>query len=418
MQSRFVCLLSLALSAVCSDGLAISQGETTAQKLSVHHKSKKIIDPLLVRPSAGKGPDVVQFGLRAMNFYGTKLKEFTFMIDLVMSLRWNDPRVIALIPEGLDKLSMGLEQALDNVWMPGINVTNRAIENYEPISSSVTIYRTGEIHRVERAMVQVMKKFELQAYPFDSQHFQVNIASSKYMTNEVVLKEDPKGSGVYENIWGLYELEKWGTSVYETKDGPLEKSRGQLDVKVTRGFEKYSQDHLLPSAIVLMISWAVFYFPYANPFITARLCLSILALLQFTNLIVKSCRELPGAAPFNWNDLFNQQIQTLMFLTIILNISSEIANHTFQNERLSKAMNNDAKLLVPGLSILNIVLILGGGMYKWLSLGHATTLTQGLLGLTIVLYVCYAYKQQMKRDAEDAALKSERSNASADDIKA
>jgi len=302
---------------------------------------------------------------------------------------------------------------LDNVWMPGINVTNRAIENYEPISSSVTIFRTGEIRRVERAMVQVMKKFELQAYPFDSQHFQVNIASSKYMSNEVVLEEDPSGSGVYENIWGLYDMEKWSTSAYKTKDGPLEKSRGQLDVKVTRGFEKYSQDHLLPSAIVLMISWAVFYFPYANPFITARLCLSILALLQFTNLIVKSCRELPGAAPFNWNDLFNQQIQTLMFVTIIMNISSEIAYHTFQNERLAKAMNNDAKILVPALSVLNIVLILGGGKFKWMTLEHVTTLTQTMLALILCWYVFYAYKGQLKRDEEDAALKSERSDASA-----
>jgi len=340
---------------------------------------------------------VVKFGIRAMNFYGTKLKQFSFMIDMVMTLRWHDSRVIDLIPEGLDKLSMGQEQAEENLWMPGINVTNRAIEKYEIISASVTIYRSGEVRRVERAISQVMKKFELQGYPFDTQSLDVIVASSKYMTDEVVLEDSKEDSGVYENIWGLYNMLDWSTKDYVTKDGPLEKSRGSLTVNIKRGLEKYGQEHLLPSAIVLMISWAVFYFPYANPFITARLCLSILALLQFTSLIVKSSRELPGAAPFNWNDLINQQIQTLMFVTIILNISSEIANHTFQNEDLAKGLNNQAKLLVPGLSIFNIVLILGGGMNQWMTLEHCATLTQVSLVIFLSLYIAYAVKQERAR---------------------
>jgi len=349
---------------------------------------------------------VVKFGIRAMNFYGTKLKKFSFMIDMVMTLRWHDSRVIDLIPDGLDKLSMGQEQAETNLWMPGINVTNRAIEMYEIISSSITIYRTGEVRRVERAISQVMKKFELQGYPFDSQNLKIIIASSKYMTDEVVLEDSKKDSGVYENIWGLYNMLDWSTTNYVTKDGPLEKSRGCLEVNIKRGLEKYSQDHLLPSAIVLMISWAVFFFPYANPFITARLCLSILALLQFTSLIVKSCRELPGAAPFNWNDLFNQQIQALMFVTIILNIASEIAYHTFQNERLAKGLNNDAKILVPGLSILNIVLILGGGMNHWYTLGHCATLTQAFLAIFLILYVANAVKKDRAAQALEEAEKA------------
>merc|ERR1719287_348876 len=107
-----------------------------------------------------------------------------------------------------------------------------------------------------------------------------------------------------------------------------------MDIEVRRSLDKYSQDHLMPSFIILTISWAVFYFPFANPFITPRLALSIIALLTFTNLMVKSIKELPGSAPFNWNDLFNQQIQSLMFVTIILNIASEICDHTFENHPL------------------------------------------------------------------------------------
>jgi len=136
-----------------------------------------------------------------------------------------------------------------------------------------------------------------------------------------------------------------------------------------------------------MISWAVFYFPFANPFITARLMLSILALLTFTGLIIKSTKELPGAAPFNWNDLLNQQIQTIMFLVIVINISTEIWFHTFQNEKVARRMNHESKLLIPLLSIANISVIMVGGSNHLLTIGHATLLTKmlcvGIVGTCI-----------------------------------
>jgi len=377
--------LKLKASVMAADSSPISH-TALAQEL-VKDVAFSNVDPVLVRPNQDKGVDTVNVGLMIMNFFGTNLKEHTFSIDMVMSARWKDERAIALIPEGLDELSMAWSQALKLLWMPGIVVTNRDIEKYEIVSASVTIYRTGEVLRVERAQARIMMKFQLEAYPFDTQHLAVKVASSKYMLDEVVLTSDKNASGVDENIWGLYDMDKWDTKIYESRDGFLQKSRATLDVKVTRHISKYYEDHLVPSFIALTISWAVFYFPFANPFITPRLVLSILALLTFTNLMVKSSKELPGAAPFNWNDLFNQQIQALMFITIILNIFSEIAVHQFHNERLARKMNNDAKVLIPALSILNILVILSAGRYDWMELARATTITKSTLAILILGYV-------------------------------
>merc|ERR1719478_1112900 len=288
-----------------------------------------------------------------MNFYGADMKKFTFATDMVMSLKWTDPRVIELIPAGADKLSMAWEQALSRIWMPGIVVTNRDIEKYEIISASVTIFKSGEVLRVERAQARIMKKYALKDYPFDKQHLQIKIASSKYMLNEVVLVPEANASQCEENIFGLYDFRDFSVKAYEERDGYLQKSRGMLDVFVKRSLEKYFQDHLVPTAIVLLISCAVFYFPFGvNPFITPRLALSILSLLTFTNLMVKSTKELPGSAPFNWNDLFNQQVQNLMFITIILNISSEVCFHQFHEESFARSINHEAKVIVPLLSIV------------------------------------------------------------------
>lgn len=349
------------------------------------HNTK--VDPVIVRPTVGGGPEVVDFAIRIMNFYGTNLKAHTIALAMAMSLRWKDPRVVDLLPEGLDQMSMAWDQALKRLWMPGIVVTNRDIRKYEIISASVTIFRTGEVLRVERAQARVMKKFELEAYPFDSQHLEVKLASSKYMVNEVVLVADNKSFGVEENVFGgVYDVEGWHTNVYTSYDGDLKKSRGLIDIQVQRQLGKYVDDHLVPTSIALSISWAVFYFPFAGPFITPRLALSILALLTFTNLMVKSSKELPGAAPFNWNDLLNQQIQALMFITIVFNIFTEIMMHSFQREGLARMMNNDAKIFVPVVSMLNITLILGSARWHWMGLWTCTLVTKIMLLLLTVGY--------------------------------
>lgn len=385
---------SIALAHNLSAAAAFVQDQGGEFPIMMHSASR--LDPVLVRPSAGRGADKVFVGLIGKNFFGANLKAQRFTIDIVLSIRWKDPRVIDLIPAGLDKLSMAWSQALKLVWMPGIVIANRDIEMYEIISSSVTVFRTGEVVRVERAQVRCLKKYLLEAYPFDTQDLEVRVASSKYMTSEVVIVPNANTSGVEENIWGLYDLQGWKMIAYADNDGDLQKSRNALVITLRRKIGKYFDDHLVPAFIVLAISWAVFYFPFANPFITPRLALSILALLTFTNLMVKSSKELPGSAPFNWNDLFNQQIQALMFATIILNISSEIIYHQVQKPTLAKAMNHEAKVLIPFASVVNIILVLGMGRYGWGSLSTATILTKASLVCFAVSYGYYVYKIRHK----------------------
>jgi len=439
MQLSSVCLCAFTLAVYCAHGVAIApkgvagsnapapskfmaqkQGQSLAQELvedseishngAAHHTlvnhSIGAMGNVLLRPSAGKGADKVRFAMRVKNFYGTDLAHHTFSVDVVMTIKWNDPRVISLLPKGLDKMSMSTNQAKKLVWMPGVVVSNRDIEKYEIIAASVTIYKTGEVRRVERANARVMKKYMLSDYPFDSQKLSVIIASSKYMADEVILvpeklADNQNASGVEENIWGLYDMQGWEAGSYTTHDGELKKSRGYLSVTVKRSLEKYSQDHLMPSFTVMMISWSVFYFPFANPFIMARLALSILALLTFTNLAVKSTKALPGAAEYNWNDLFNQQVQALMFVTIVGNIFSEILMHQFFEEKLARHVNHAAKVIVPTLSLVSIGMILSAGHYKYMTLETTTLITQVGLNVFAVCVVLYEIWRLVQADKFD-----------------
>merc|ERR1719272_838111 len=304
-------------------------------------------------------------------------------MDLVLSYVWQDARVAKVVPEGLERVVLSASQAAAKVWTPMMAVTNREMGAYNRISAEVQILKSGQVEMVERVQVKAANNFELNNHPFDVQDFRVKIASTKYMIDDLVLKPSSADgvSGVNDGLVDgtSYEMQSWSTTAYEEADGNLVKSRGMLQILVSRNLEKYRQDHLVPTAISFMISWAVFYFPFATPFITPRLMLSIITLLTFTNLMIKSNKQLPGAAPFNWNDLFNQFVQTLMFLTIILNVASEICFHQFKAEALARQINHEAKVLIPAFSITVISCILGFGSYHIMTLHHATIFTQFLL---------------------------------------
>jgi hypothetical protein len=345
-----------------------------------------------LRPGVSTGTaDVVSFGLFVKGFFGANLKHNKFTNDVIFALKWKDPRVISLVPAGMEFKTMSGKQALKSIWMPEIVVTNRDIRKWETIASTVKVFSTGDVFKVERAGVICNHRFVLDQFPFDTQDIQVKIASSKYMLDEVVLKpdEDKTMSGAKEGIWkgSPYTLEGWKVFAFAETDGALKKSRGVLELSIKRKLDTYWESHLMPTFMLLGISWGVFYFPFQNPFITPRLALSILALLSFTNIVVKSSASLPDGAPFNWNDVINQQVQTFMFFTICLNIFSEVCKHKMGLEEFAEGVNNHGKVLIPLLSIVVLTIILSAGYLKYLSLGSANVVAKVVIGVTLGVYI-------------------------------
>lgn len=362
-------------------------------------------DKLTVRPGAGTGaPDTVKFGLFGKTFFGTSLKNNNFDLDVIMVLKWTDARAIDMVPAGLDKVTVGGDMAKKMVWMPEVVITNRAIKSVDIISTVVVISRTGEVTKVERTLVSCNNIFLLEDYPFDTQKLHVKIASSKYMLQELVMKEDEDKaiSGVNDVLFDAfqYELDGWKVFAFDEKDGAMQKSRGVLEIRARRTMDKYAESHLMPTFLLLSISWAVFWFPFQNPFITPRLALSIIVLIAFTNLLIKSNEALPGGAPCNWNDIFNQAILSLMTSTIIINILTEIYKHSMKLDDLAQIINHEAKVVQPVLSIALISMILTGGQYKWISINTAQVLSKVMFMLAFAAYVSHSVMRMHVHKAE------------------
>jgi len=349
-----------------------------------------------VRPNAGKGPDTVSFGLFAKTFYGFDLKGKEFTIDVVQTYKWMDERVIGLVPDGADHLTLGQKEAEDKIWLPGMVITNREIDQYDLISTAVTINKKGEVSKVERATAIVKCKYDLSDFPFDEQKLIVKVASSKYMTDEVMLKPDSGAFGAEKGllVGQVYDLLDVGGTAITDVSGALKKSRGLLTISVERNLDKYSQSHLIPCFLMTCVSCAVFWFPFIAPFITPRLAMSVLALVQFTYLTIRSSSNLPATCPYNWNDLINQTILTVMFSSIMLNIFGETVFHTLKLGDLAISMNHECKVLQPFVAVTSVGAILAlAGPHSWMSIAATSAFIKIYMALVLGSYIAFSIRR-------------------------
>jgi len=396
--------------------------KAAAKVVATKSKAKaKATGPPFLRPSAAlKKAEEITFGLFAKSFYGVSEKDNNFVIDVVMTLKWKDPRVVALIPKGMDDLTLSKRESEMKLWLPMMAVTNRDIKKYDLISTAVMINRKGEVFKVERSQAIIKNKYILNDYPYDTQKLIVKIASTKYMIDEVMLVPAKEGVGVAPGLLKgySYKLVDSGASAIKDIDGALKKSRGLLTITVKRDTSQYTQSHLIPSFLVTCISCGVFWFPFVAPFITPRVALSILALLAFTNLSIKSTDPLPPGAPFNWNDVFNQTILTLMFCTVCLNIFSEICFHQLKVDELARTINHECKVLQPFVAICTTTIILtAAGPGGWLSLGACSIVCKLFIVVVVGGFIVINMKRVStalaKKKIEEAAKAVEPKKASA-----
>jgi hypothetical protein len=370
-----------------------TNGEELEPKMADAGTTESAQDIKTLRPNAAANrPDYVHFGLFAKTFYGVNLKENNFNVDVVMTLKWIDHRVISLIPTGSDEMTLSKKESEQQIWLPGMVITNRDIKRHDLISTAVMINRKGEVFKVERVMVTVKNVYKLKDYPYDTQKLVVKIASSKYMLDEVVLKPAKAGVGVAPDLLKGYNYDfvDVGAKAIEDISGALSKSRGLLTITIKRDSTQYFNGHMIPVFLVASISCGVHWFPFVAPFITPRVALCILALLAFTNLMLQSSSQLPTGAPFNWNDCFNQIVLAVMFLNVCMNIFAETCLHQIKVDDLARTINHELKVVMPSILALGICIVTSAaGPNGWMSLGMTSCVVKTMIGLLIGSYVLY-----------------------------
>jgi len=323
------------------------------------------------RPQVAAGspdPDMVYFSLYGKTFYGIDLKTSTYTIDIVLTMQWMDPRASSVVPAGAEVFTLSNSEAIlggfhGKVWTPGVEITNAAGQKFDRISSSITIAKDGKVTQVERVIAAIQNKFILNDYPFDTQTLRLNVESTQYMLNEVKLAP-MGGSGCHENFFDGedYQERDFAVRVYKDINGPLKKSRGSMEMVVTRSLARFQRNFLLPALIYMAIACGVFWLPFSATFVTPRLALSIFILLIFSTLAGSADNELPEGAPYNWIDLLCFMIELHMFTMVCFNIFTEIVYHSLKCTVTAVHVSHEMKMIAPLTGGMSMAVVLAASM--------------------------------------------------------
>lgn len=357
-----------------------------------------------LRPGLGGGPDVIDFGVLVTSLGAISETDGSFSADIVLLLRWRDQRTRALVPDGVQVLTLASDGAASKMWLPDVTVTNRVIGGQEIISSAISITANGEVTKTERMVVVCKNDFHMGPFPFDTQHLNLIIASTTLMMDDLQLSpiRDKKISGVKTGVFDPYDLvlDKVKARSFDEVDGTLRKSRGELRVTVHRDWQLYMRKKLLPELFLVFISWTVFYFPLQPHFAMPRVATSLIA---FLSMMTVSSKNNHGGCE-RWLDVFEEACMTMLFLTVFLNIFVEIVNHSFGAAPVAERMDHELKLVLPLLTsvIFIILFVFNQCSVTWLSL---ITRVISALGPVGYIAVCLVRFKEIKEGAKKVLLK-------------
>lgn len=342
--------------------------DETAKAREPSHKAEvrePLQNALARRPHAGGRPDVVGFGIFVKALYAIDIKQGTFTADVVVTLKWKDPRVANVIPHGHPWVTVSSDVAADMMWIPDVMISNRDRGGVDIISENFNASRTGHVTKVMRALVLLQNSYSVHAFPFDSQTLTVRISSSRLMTEELRLKplREKVLTGVKEGIFDDkdFSLEDFAAHEVTEVDVLLKKSRGELKLRVKRDPLPYIQNMLVPCLLLLGISYSAFWFPEKNAFAMPKTATVVVSFLSLMTISVRTNQMLPVRGGLAWIDLFEQSCQCLMFMTVCSNLfiqytlnrgASTPPGTDPKSVALASQMCNEMKVIFPMLALI------------------------------------------------------------------
>jgi len=362
-----------------------------------------------LRPNVGSNPEVVNFAMYVKNFFGLKIQNNQFFLDLVVTLRWFDHRVSKLVPANTNDVTISLDEAKQNIWMPDIVVSNRAIKGQELISAAVKVHRDGTIVKTTRLLLRCKQHFDVTAFPFDYQRPKIILSSATLMSDELVLEVMPDADmrgvkkGLFDDREFQYESDE--TTVFEEVDGNLIKSRGKLVMTLRRDWTRYLQTTILPEIFLILISFTVFWMPRAQPFAMPRVATNLISFLTLMTLAINTANMLPAdRAGMAWIELFADSMQMQNSLILFLNVFVDYVYCTLDLKELGERMTNQLAFLFPLMGFVVVLICCLG------TSGEHLDRMQNLIRLWMFgvqgTWICYSMRCIRQAQHEKAEAKS------------
>jgi len=210
------------------------------------------------RPDPKGTPTRAEIGIYVLDVMAIDDATQTFEVDVVVTLRWRDPRLAFSAEE------MGLEELvlpLDEVWSAELGTLNRReVETLLP--DVVHVAPDGRVSYAQRIQATLASKLDLREFPFDSQALPIHIVAYRHGPEEIqfVLNEESTGSR------GDFSVTGWEIEEGEPRIEPVELPgvEGQFAgvsffLEARRQSSYFGLTMMVPLVLIVLMAWTVFW---------------------------------------------------------------------------------------------------------------------------------------------------------------
>lgn len=238
-------------------------------------------------------PRQVELGVYVLDIVEIDEPAAQFAIHLVLGAYWQDPAVAF---EGTQPRVWREDVALNEVnamWRPMVEF-NRTTEPAEVEHALLRIHPDGRVEFERQMNVRLATELDLRRLPFDTQRLQLELESFQYQAHEVTLTLAHENLRIANRI----SLPQWrpGKSTIEVAPRFREiydetYSCATVTIEVTRRFQFYIWQMIVPLCILIGMAFAVFFLPPAD--LADRMNVIIASLLTVVALSFSLHTDLP-----------------------------------------------------------------------------------------------------------------------------
>lgn len=289
------------------------------------------------RPLAGEGATKVSVRLYLVDVPLIEDVEQSFVADVFVGLRWQDPR---LVHPGPEPCTLALAQ----VWNPQLWILNRRQADGQ-LDERVEVSADGLVNYRQRIYGTFSAPMDLRRFPFDSQTLGLRLISP-HSPAEVLLVSDRSLFSRADDL----SLTNWRAGQPQAVSGEYEVVPGVsvTELKVTLPVQRRSAYYLwtmiAPMCIVVFMSWAVFWLSPQH--IAPRVGLAATSMLTLIALRLALGRTLPPIPYLTQLDLLTIGVTIVVFAALVHAVVST-ALWDRGHEAGALAMNRWARVAFP-----------------------------------------------------------------------
>lgn len=295
-----------------------------------------------VRPDSSGPPTEVTIGMRLMDLTEINDVNQTISVDFAIKMQWIDSRLAGLSGCNLPK---------EEVWFPEMIMENSG-RIFERWPQTVSVEEGGRATYLQRMSGTFSSYHNLADFPFDDQSTTLRFLSLHWSDEKLILRNDD----VFTGMASVFNISDWSVvgvdaSVVTKRTEAVQQDRSgyELTIFAKRDIGYYVWKVLLPIALIVAMSWSVFWIDPQQ--FSTQIGLSATSFLTMIAFIFATTNMLPKLGYVTTLDIYIAGTTLFVFFAMLQSLSTGFL-FAQGHEHAAKKMDQVSRIAFPIVFLL------------------------------------------------------------------